>query len=149
MLFLSSIQTYFLSLYILSSWVCKQFDKIRCNFLWLGFDSTADLPCKVRWKKACMAKEEGCLGIEDLKIFDRSCLVKWGWRYVDSGNWRRILSSFYFKKYKFYPWWSPGKSCFISWKDVAAASLPPLLACFMLKMSSILLSVFDFRFKII
>ncbi|XP_039127495.1 uncharacterized protein LOC120263599 [Dioscorea cayenensis subsp. rotundata] len=71
---LSTLPTYWMSLFRLPKWVIKAIDRIRRDFLWSGPD--IDHPgCRlVAWKNICRAKEQGGWGILDLSTFNLALL---------------------------------------------------------------------------
>ncbi|XP_020253777.1 uncharacterized protein LOC109830826 [Asparagus officinalis] len=80
---LTSIPLYFMSFYKLPGWLIKEVDKIRRNFLWSGKSVSKPFKCLVNWKRVCMNKLEGGLGVKDLKTFNISLLSKWLWKCLD------------------------------------------------------------------
>ncbi|XP_020266417.1 uncharacterized protein LOC109841906 [Asparagus officinalis] len=80
---LSSIPLYYMSFYKLPSWVIKEVDKIRKNFLWTGKNISKPFKCLVNWKTVCLSKYEGGLGVKDLKLFNNALLSKWLWKCLD------------------------------------------------------------------
>ena len=59
---LSSLLTYFLSLFVIPKRVCTRLEKIQRDFLW-GRDALENRPHLVSWKIICAAKKDGGLGI--------------------------------------------------------------------------------------
>ena len=68
----------------------------------------------VSWKNICKPKEEGGLGIRDIRNFNTALLAKWRWRYIskEKGRWKEYLDSKYDLKYnitqiplKLQSWW--------------------------------------------
>ena len=76
---LSSIQTYFLTVFQLQKWAIKQLDKVRRGFLWKGTDSVNGGNCLVQWKKLQRPKKLGGLGVCDLERFSRALTLRWLW----------------------------------------------------------------------
>ncbi|WVZ91689.1 hypothetical protein U9M48_037825 [Paspalum notatum var. saurae] len=60
---LSSIPTYFMSVFSLSNWAIKRIDKIRRSFLWKGSDNTKGGRCLVNWRRVCRPKKLSGLSI--------------------------------------------------------------------------------------
>ncbi|XP_020264999.1 uncharacterized protein LOC109840677 [Asparagus officinalis] len=83
---LSSIPLYFMSFYKLPMWLIKEIDKIRRNFLWTGNIDNNAFKCMVSWKRVCLTKTEGGLGVKDLKVFNSSLLAKWLWKCLDRNS---------------------------------------------------------------
>jgi hypothetical protein len=63
----------------LSSWAIKEIDCRRRAFLWAGTDSVSDGRCKVAWPIVCTPKENGGLGILDLRILGFALRLRWEW----------------------------------------------------------------------
>ena len=86
---LSSIPTYFLSLFTIPTHVANKIEKLQRDFLW--GDSKTHL---LGWKKVCMPKANGGLGIRKLTTFNKALLGKWLWRFGVEENrlWRRVVA---------------------------------------------------------
>ncbi|RVW67639.1 putative ribonuclease H protein [Vitis vinifera] len=72
---LSSLPTYFLSLFVIPKRVCARLEKIQRDFLW----------------------EKGGLGIRSLATFNKALLGKWLWRFANENEplWKQIILSKY------------------------------------------------------
>ena len=86
---LSSLPTYFLSLFTIPTHVANKIEKLQRDFLW-GDPKTHLLG----WKKICMPKANGGLGIRKLTTFNKVLLGKWLWRFGVEENrlWRRVVA---------------------------------------------------------
>ncbi|XP_020271874.1 uncharacterized protein LOC109847041 [Asparagus officinalis] len=51
-----------------------------------GLSKTKTIKCLVNWKKVCLSKEEGGLGVKDINLFNDSLLSKWLWKYLDKNS---------------------------------------------------------------
>jgi hypothetical protein len=93
---LSSLLTYFLSLFTIPVSVAHRIEKLQRNFLWggMGDDFKHYL---VGWDKVCTPKEKGGLGVRRLIPFNKALLGKWFWRFglEDNKLWRRVLVAKY------------------------------------------------------
>lgn len=51
----------------------------------------------VRWKSVCQQKENGGIGIKDVRVMNVSLLAKWRWRLLDGENalWKDVLEEKY------------------------------------------------------
>ncbi len=91
---LSSLPTYYLSLFTILVSVAKRLEKLQRNFLWggSGEDSKHSL---VRWDTVCSPIDWGGLGIRLLLPLNRALLGKWLWRFGVEKNrlWRWVVAS--------------------------------------------------------
>ena len=93
---LSSLPTYFLSLFTIPKAVAARIESIQRNFLWGSFEGSFKYPL-VAWDKVCSPIEMGGLGIRNVVSFNQALLGKWLWRYRHevSHLWRRVISTKY------------------------------------------------------
>lgn len=63
---LTSITTYYLTMFAPSKWLITRIDKLRRGFLWRGEDEAAGSHCAVNWKQVCSPTRFGGLGIKNL-----------------------------------------------------------------------------------
>ncbi|XP_020253791.1 uncharacterized protein LOC109830842 [Asparagus officinalis] len=83
---LTSIPLYFMSFYKLPTWVIIEIDKIKKSFLWSESSQNSSFKCLVNWKKVCLSKSEGGLGVKDIRVFNCALLAKWLWKYLDPNS---------------------------------------------------------------
>jgi hypothetical protein len=76
---LSSLPTYFLSLFPIPAGVAHRLEKIQRDFLWNGMGEETKLHL-VSWSKICEPIQHGGLGVKDLQQFNKALLGKWLWR---------------------------------------------------------------------
>jgi len=118
---LTFIPLFYLSFYKAPTTVCDKISSIQRRFLW-AWGKDSKYIAWVRWENVCKSKEEGGLGVKDIKKFNRALLAKWKWRMMseEEGKWKEILVSKYYngsvniqrcgKNYSW--WWSDlGKVC--------------------------------------
>uniref|UniRef100_A0A2N9JBN0 Reverse transcriptase zinc-binding domain-containing protein n=1 Tax=Fagus sylvatica TaxID=28930 RepID=A0A2N9JBN0_FAGSY len=89
---LSSLPTYFLSLFTIPSSVAHRIEKLQRDFLWggMGNDFKHHL---VGWDKVCVPKAIGGLGVQSLVLLNKALLGKWLWRFgLEENNlWRQVI----------------------------------------------------------
>ena len=76
---LSSLPTYFLTVFKLPKWGIKKIDRLRRSFLWKGEAETNGAHCLVNWCKTMRTKKFGGLGILDLDVSSRELRLRWLW----------------------------------------------------------------------
>lgn len=74
---LSSMATYWCSLFVLPVKIVKEIDRVMSNFLWNGNEDKRHV--KIAWKDVCMPKKEGGLGIKLLKEWNKALMAKHLW----------------------------------------------------------------------
>ena len=89
---LSSLPTYFLSLFTIPISVVRRIEKLQRDFLWGGLGDEVKHHL-VSWDKVCAPKEVGGLGVRSLVLTNKALLGKWLWRFGLEGHhlWRRVL----------------------------------------------------------
>jgi hypothetical protein len=89
---LSALPIYFLSFFKVPPGIISSIESLFKNFLWGGSDEAKKIHW-VKWERVCKPKEEGGLGIKDLKLFNIALLGKWWWRLKneDEALWHRVL----------------------------------------------------------
>lgn len=71
----SSIPSYVMQSAVLLRGICSKIDKCNRRFLWGGTDERRRLH-KVKWERVCCSKEQGGLGIRQMKPFNNAMLSK-------------------------------------------------------------------------
>lgn len=89
---LNSLPVYLFSFYRAPKGVIRKLVSIQRNFLWGGGEEAKKI-CWVAWRKICLPKKLGGLGVKDLHLFNLSLLAKWRWRFCTdfSAIWRDLL----------------------------------------------------------
>ena len=77
---LSSLPTYYLSLFVIPVAVADRLEHIQRNFLWSSSEECFKYPL-VAWEKVCLLIVLGGLGIRKLVHFKKALLGKWLWRF--------------------------------------------------------------------
>jgi len=114
---LTSTPLYYLSLFRAPVVVCKSITRIQRRFLW-GWGKEKESISWVSWKALCKSKEEGGLGLRDIRMFNSALLAKWRWRLTveEKGRWKDLLVSKYGSNSEVVP--SPVKLQSWWWRDL-------------------------------
>jgi hypothetical protein len=93
---LSSLPTYFLSLFTIPMHVAERIEKLQRNFLWGGLGDGFKHHL-VGWNTICCPIAKGGLGIRRVAMTNRALLGKWLWRFSREENhlWRRVIVAKY------------------------------------------------------
>jgi hypothetical protein len=93
---LSSLPTYYLSLFPIPISVAHRIEKLQRDFLWGGLENEHKFHL-VNWQQVCSPIQEGGLGIRKVAVFNKALLGKWLWRYATEpmALWRRVIDSKY------------------------------------------------------
>jgi hypothetical protein len=93
---LSSLPTYYLSLFPISVSVAKRIECIQRNFLWGGIGEAHKFHL-VAWDRVCSPIQQGGLGVRHLVPINCALLGKWLWRFglEESHLWRRVVVAKY------------------------------------------------------
>uniref|UniRef100_A0A2N9FD38 SMP-LTD domain-containing protein n=1 Tax=Fagus sylvatica TaxID=28930 RepID=A0A2N9FD38_FAGSY len=93
---LSSLPTYFLSLFTIPAHVVERIEKLQRNFLWGGLGDGFKYHL-VGWNTVCRPIANGGLGIRRVVMTNRALLGKWLWRFGREENhlWRRVIVAKY------------------------------------------------------
>ena len=93
---LSSLSTYYLSLFTIPKAVATRLECIQRNFLWDSLVECFKYPL-VAWEKVCLPCKLGGLGIQNLAFYNQALLEKWLSRYGHEIThiWRRVIAMKY------------------------------------------------------
>lgn len=73
----TALPTFCMSTFLLQQTVLDQIDKFRKHCLWRGADINAKQKPKAAWPMVCKSKEEGGLGVLDIKTQNEALLLKY------------------------------------------------------------------------
>jgi len=92
----TAIPLFYLSVFKAPDSVYKKFISIQRRFLW-GWGRDRRAISWVSWENLCRAREEGGLGIKDVRCFNYALLAKWKWwlQGHERGKWKDIINSKY------------------------------------------------------
>jgi hypothetical protein len=93
---LSSLPTYYLSLFPIPVSIAKRIECLQRNFLWGGMGEEHKFHL-VAWDRICSPIQQGVLGVRQLIPFNLALLGKWLWRFglEESHLWRRVVVAKY------------------------------------------------------
>ncbi len=93
---LSSMPTYFMSLFPIPIKVARRIELLQRNFLWDGLGDSHNYHL-VAWNKVCSPIAHGGLGIRPLHLFNQALLGKWLWRFgrEDTCLWKWVVVAKY------------------------------------------------------
>ena len=93
---LSSLPTYYLSLFTIPKHVAEGIEKLQRNFLWGGLGDGFKHHL-VGWNTVCRPIANGGLGIRRVAVTNRVLLGKWMWRFGREENhlWRQVIAAKY------------------------------------------------------
>jgi hypothetical protein len=89
---LSSLPTYFLSLFPIPVGVANRLEKLQRDFLWGGIGNEFKFHL-VNWHTICSSKVSGGLGVRNMVMFNKALMGKWLWRYALERDalWRMVV----------------------------------------------------------
>ena len=93
---LTAIPLFYLSVYKAPESVYESIISIQRKFLW-GWGKEKRPISWVSWGDVCKQKEEGGLGIKDIRKLNYALVAKWRWRLIsqEKGKWNEVLLSKY------------------------------------------------------
>ncbi|GKV26407.1 hypothetical protein SLEP1_g35721 [Rubroshorea leprosula] len=118
---LSSLPVFLMSVYLIPKGILLSIDKIRKSFLWGGGGDERKINW-VKWEKICKRKEEGGLGVKDLRKFNLALMGKWWGRLAENkeGLWKNVVKERYGEGENHWLDWVKGNRGVgsIWWRDV-------------------------------
>ena len=72
---LTALPTFAMSTFLLPKTIIKQVDKFRKHCLWQGSDVNNRKPSRVAWPMVCVPKDEGGLGVLNLRTYNECLLL--------------------------------------------------------------------------
>ena len=93
---LSSLPTYYLSLFTIPVSIANRIENLQCNFLW-GDKAEGVNHHLLNWQTVCSPIAYGGLSVRKLVVFNKALLGKWLWRFgvEESLLWRRVIATKY------------------------------------------------------
>ena len=91
---LSSLPTYYLSLFMIPKHVAARIEKLQQNFLWGGLGDGFKHHL-VGWDTVCSPLAHGGLGVRKVEVFNKALLGKWLWKFgrEETHLWRRVIAA--------------------------------------------------------
>ncbi|KAM2004953.1 hypothetical protein FF1_000090 [Malus domestica] len=93
---LGSLPVYYMSLFKVPCGVIRKLEKLMNGFLWEGVGEGKKFHL-VKWGDVCKSKEDGGLGLGNLRFRNVALLAKWLWRFPLEPNslWHKVIRSKY------------------------------------------------------
>ncbi|XP_074291736.1 uncharacterized protein LOC141618530 [Silene latifolia] len=117
---LSSLHSYWSSVFLIPNGILKKIDNICRNYLWGGKDTYMKSP-NIKWDTCCTPKDEGGLGIKASKLWNKSLLGKYVWWIAAKKDhlWVKWVNHVYMKG-RDWTSYEPPSDCRWSWKKIAS-----------------------------
>ncbi|KAL8158305.1 hypothetical protein AgCh_002851 [Apium graveolens] len=117
-----SIPNFWMNLLLIPEEICDDIEKIMNSFWWCNGSSTSKGIKWISWKRLCVVKEGGGLGMKDLHNFNLAMLAKQGWRLVNNDNSlvSRLMQDRYYPKGDFLNA-TVGPNPSFMWRSIMAA----------------------------
>jgi len=90
--------TFYMGTFAIHNTVINQIDKFRKHCLWRGADINAQQRPKAAWTGVCRSKEEGGLGVLNLKTQNEALLLKHLFKFFNKEDipWVSLVSKSYY-----------------------------------------------------
>ncbi|XP_074298081.1 uncharacterized protein LOC141628893 [Silene latifolia] len=115
---LSTLHSYWASIFLIPSAIMNIISSIYRNFLWSG-KSEYQKSLSISWDTCCLPKEEGGLGIKDVKCWNKALLGKYAWWLATKQDhlWVKWVNHVYLKG-KTWSTYTPPPDCSWSWRKI-------------------------------
>ncbi|XP_074320818.1 uncharacterized protein LOC141657465 [Silene latifolia] len=115
---LSTLHSYWASMFLIPSGIMNKVDSICRNFLWGGRDSYLKAP-NINWNTCCKPKAEGGLGLKNAKLWNKALLGKYtSWLASKKDHlWVKWVNHVYMKGCDWKDYTSP-TNCSWSWRKI-------------------------------
>ncbi|KAK3193116.1 hypothetical protein Dsin_024426 [Dipteronia sinensis] len=102
---MSSIPTYYMSVFKMPVWVAHKLERLQRNFFWSDCLEKKKIHT-VKWDKMCKSKENGGLGIGSILNKNKGLLAKWVWRFgvEECSLWKMVVCAKYRIPMKILKW---------------------------------------------
>ncbi|KAL9241975.1 hypothetical protein vseg_016025 [Gypsophila vaccaria] len=115
---LSSLHSYWASIFLIPAGIMKTIDAYCRNFLWAGKSEYKKAP-NVKWDTCCLPKEEGGLGIKQSRNWNSALLGKYAWWLASKKDhlWVKWVNHVYMKGEDWTTYTAPMDSSW-SWRKI-------------------------------
>ncbi|XP_074297547.1 uncharacterized protein LOC141628284 [Silene latifolia] len=117
---LNTLHSYWASIFLIPNGILNKINNLCRNFLWKGSSEYKGAP-NVNWDQCCLPKEEGGLGIKDVKKWNKALLGKYVWWLANKKDhlWVRWVSHVYMKDIPWNAYVAPS-DCSWPWKKISS-----------------------------
>ncbi|XP_074277916.1 uncharacterized protein LOC141601525 [Silene latifolia] len=115
---LANLHSYWATIFLIPSCIMNKINAICKNFLWSGKSDYSKVP-NIGWDTCCYPKEEGGLGIKDIKKWNKALLGKYVWWLANKKDhlWVRWVNHVYMKGTNWFDYMAPS-DCSWPWKKI-------------------------------
>ncbi|XP_074305950.1 uncharacterized protein LOC141641178 [Silene latifolia] len=117
---LNTLHSYWASIFLIPNGILNRINNLCRNFLWKGSSDYKGAP-NVNWDHCFLPKEEGGLGIKDIKKWNKALLGKYVWWLANKKDhlWVRWVSHVYMKDTPWNVYVAPS-DCSWPWKKISS-----------------------------